>query len=640
MTQVQAISDQTARPRDGRRAFVILMALMAGTAGLSLLNAQRMPFMDPDEGRCVLIARDMLARGDWLAPHTPLLANTYFDKPIFYFWLLAGSFSLLGVTEFAARLVSAIGAALMVGATYQLGRVLLTPRAALWSAVLLATTALTTIAGRFVRMDIWLTALVAWGVFGWARVYFAGASRWSLVGGYVCLAAACLTKGPVGVLLPAAAVGAYLVVRRRPDWKALRSSRLLSGLGVIVLLAGPWFVYMSWRFPGYATDFFYRHHVLRATSATFGRSANLLLLPGIVVGGFLPWTVLLVGAILQAVRQRHNRDWLAGRPGLGLACWWAILGVVPFMIFHTKLPVYIMPAFPALALLAGDYVADLLNRNARREMSRAMGLTLAVMGLTLVALALTNRLTFDAAPWLTLARRLPVFAGLVLLTVWLLKTARLRGVLVVATTLTAVLTIDATWVEGPGLAEEFSSRRFAAPIERYQAGVDRLVVGPDAHYAVFCYLRRPPPVDYLEHKRDFAAYTGWDHPLLALLSSKSILRMAQTRFADRLTVLDEAHGAWLLQLRAADGATALEQCSQQAVRTANSGVPKTSGTDPRPCGATGRKPVPLRSAMWGLMTPSSSVPSALTSPVRTQPGQGLCSQRVLPNINSSKTAAQ
>lgn len=548
MSLAQPMPGDTAQPRDGRRALLILAALVIGTTALCLLNAGRMPFMDPDEGRCVMIARHMLATGDWLAPRAPLQDSVYFDKPVLYFWLLAGSFSLLGVNEFAARLVSAIGAALMVGATYQLARVLLTPRAAFWSAVLLATTALTTIAGRFVRMDIWLTALVAWGLYFWARAYFGGATRWSLVAGYVCLAAACLTKGLVGVLLPAGAVGCFLLVRRKPDWKGLRRSNLVLGLGIVILLAGPWFAYMNWRFPGYATDFFYRHHVLRATSGTFGRSANLLLLPAIVIGGFLPWTVFLVGAVVQAIRQRRDTQWRNSRPGLGLAHWWAILGVVPFMLFYTKLPVYIMPAFPALALIAGDYVAELLDRPARRTMTWMMGLTLAVMGLTLVALAIMNQLTFDAAPWFTLARRLPVFGGLVLLAVWLLKAGRLRGVLLAAVGLTAVLTVDAAWVEGPGLAGQSSSRCFAELIDRHQGNVDRLVVGPDAHYAVFCYLDRTPPVDYLEHKRDFAAYTGWDRPLLALVTSESILRMAQTRFGDRLTVLEQGHGAWLLKL--------------------------------------------------------------------------------------------
>ena len=582
MTQLaQPAAANGVRPWDERHPLATLTLLMLATAGLCLLNAQRMPFMDPDEGRCVLVARQLLAGGDWLVPHTPLLEDQYFDKPILYFWLLAGSFRLLGINEFAARLVSAIGAALMVGATYQLGRVLLTPRAALWSALLLATTALTTIAGRFVRMDVWLTAFVAWGVFFWARVHFAGAPRRSLVYGYACLAVACLTKGPIGLLLPAAAVGAFLLLRRNRDWKALGRANLPLGLGIILLLAGPWFAYMSWRFPGYAADFFFRHHVLRATSSTFGRSANLMLLPGVVMGGFLPWTVFLVGAIAIAVRQRHNPQWRTGRPGLALAYWWAIIGVVPFMIFHTKLPVYIMPAFPALALIAGDYMADLLNRKAQRETSWLMGLTLAVMGLTLVALAITNQYTFDSAPWLTLARRLPVFAGLVVLAIWLLKAARLRAVLLAAVALTVVLTVDATWVEGPGLAEESSSRRFAEPIRKHQGDVDRLVVGPDPHYAVFCYLDRPPPVDYLEHKRDFAAYEGWDHPLLALVTDENILRMAQSRFGDRLTVLDQGHGAWLLQLRAREGAAA--SVAPDCSRPAAAGVR-------RPLEADGRRP--------------------------------------------------
>jgi 4-amino-4-deoxy-L-arabinose transferase-like glycosyltransferase len=525
-----------------------LAALMVATAALCLVNAGHMPFMDPDEGRCVLVARHMLATGDWLVPRTPLLETTYFDKPVLYFWLLAGSFRLFGVNEFAARLVSAIGAALMVGATYQLGRVLLAPRAAAWSALLLATTALTTIAGRFVRMDIWLTTLVAWSLYFWARVHFQRASRWWLIAGYVCLAAACLTKGPVGVLLPAGAVACLLLVRRKPDWKALGRCHLLLGLGLIVLLAGPWFVYMNWLFPGYAADFFYRHHVLRAMSNTFGRAGNPALLPGIVIGGFLPWTVFLIGAIVGAIRNRRRPDRPSPQPGLRLAYWWALLGVVPFMVFHTKLPVYIMPAFPALALIAGNHVVELLECQARRTLNRTLGLTLAAMGLTLLGLAIMNRYTFNVAPWLTLARRLPVFVGLVLLAVALLRAGRARVALLASATLTAALIIDATWVEGPGLAEQSSSRRFAKPIQMHQGDVDRLVVGPDPQYAVFCYLGHTPTVDYLAHKREFAAYSGWDHPLLGLLSDPGLVRTAQTRFGDRLTVLAERSGLWLVKL--------------------------------------------------------------------------------------------
>ena len=244
--------------------------------------------------------------------------------------------------------------------------------------------------------------------------------------------------------------------------ESARRDNLPLGLAIILLLAGPWFAYMSWRFPGYAADFFYRHHVLRATSSTFGRSANLMLLPGVVMGGFLPWTVFLVGAIAIAIRQRHNPAWRAGRPGLALAYWWAIIGVVPFMIFHTKLPVYLMPAFPACASGGGDYWPTCCTAR-RGEMTWLMGLTLAVMGLTLVGLAVTNRYTFDrrlahTRPPAARVRRAGRARHLAS------KAARLRAVLLAAAAMTVLLTIDATWVEGPGLAEESSSRRFAEPI--------------------------------------------------------------------------------------------------------------------------------------------------------------------------------
>lgn len=534
-----------------RHARTVLLLLMLGTVALCTLNAGHMVFMDPDEGRYVLIAKQMLTSGDWLMPRAPLVDTPYFDKPILYFWLLAGSFRLFGVNEFAARLVSAVGAALLVGGTYQLGRVLLSSRAALWAALLLGTSALTTIAGRYVRMDLWLTAFITWGVYGWARFHFQNAPCRVLYFGYACLAAACLTKGLLGALLALAAVGAFLLVRRVRDWHALRRANLLPGLALIVVLAGPWFVYMSWRCPGYALDFFFRHHVLRATTDTYGRSANPLYLPAMAVAGFLPWSVFVIAALVRRFTHRRDTPWLAARPGLDVCYWWVLIAVIPFMLFRTKLPVYVMPAFPVLALITGDYVATLFGEQTGRQTRWVFGLTLGLMGLSLVALAVMNQYSFDRAAWLTFARRAPVFVILLLVVVRLLRASRVRAALQAALALTILLVMDTTWVEGPGVARYLSSQGFATAIADHQGEVDRVLLGPAPQYAVFCYLESPLPVKYLAHVRDFLEYSDTDRPLLALLTNENLVKMARVQFGDRLTVIAAGREAWLLKLRPA-----------------------------------------------------------------------------------------
>lgn len=534
------------RIKERHRAFLIMFALMAGAFAMYLFNASNMVFMDPDEARCALIARNMLETGDWLVPRIPYQDHeAYFDKPVLYFWMLAGTFRALGTTEFAARLLAALAGTLVVGGTYQLGRLLLSGRAGLAASMMLATSALMIIAGRFVRMDMWLTAFIVWGVYFWCRTHFARGSAWNLLLAYACLAAAVLTKGLIGMLLPFAVAGTLILIQR--DWSALRRAHLLSGLGLILLLAGPWYAYMSWRFPGYAMEFFWKHHFLRASTGTFGRSEVFLFLPGIALAGFLPWTAFLGMSLFRALPKRINHNW-PKNDGSVLCYCWAAWGVIPFAFSRTQLPIYIMPAFPALALMAGDLLDRLFRHGASTETRWLMRTTLVLMGLSLIAMALINEYTFHDSPVVSALRRFAVFVPLAILAWRFTNRGQFQRCWYLLLGLAIMGGIDAARLEGPGMFRQFSSHRFVRPMAELAGHVDILVIGPERKFALPFYLDSPIEIRFVQHVIDFAEYTSYPGTVAALVTSDKLIWLARSQFGDRLHLLDQRGNTYLIRI--------------------------------------------------------------------------------------------
>lgn len=540
-----------------------LWLLMAGTLILCVLNARNIVFMDPDEARCAIIARQMLTTGDWLVPRVPCTTEPYFDKPILYFWMLAGAFRVFGVNEFSARLLASLGAALVVGATYRLGRIVLSPRAGLAAALMLATSVMVVVGGRFVRMDIWLTAFASWAIVFWAKVQFEHAPRRNLAYGYACLAAAFLTKGLIGILLPFAAVGLYLVLHR--DWRSLQRSNIPLGLLLIAVLAGPWYGYMESRCPGYLMDFFWRHHFLRATTKTFGRSEVVLFLPGVALAGFIPWTFLLVGGIARSLPLRINVDW-PKPPGISIIFAWAAVGILPFAVFGTQLPVYVMPAFPALALIAGWFVDELLKRNQRWELRLVLGVTCSLMAMSLVALAIINRCTFCDSPWWTLVGRLAGFVVILVLVVRFFRHNRMRAVITTLVASTVAFVAGAAWTEGPAMSGHFSSQRFVRPLADQAQGAELLVIGPAPRYALPFYLKRPIEIRFVEHIIDLLDYTHYPRRAAALLTGNGLIDLARGQLGRRLRVLDQHGDTYLATIDPPGAATPRETPHAGGVR--------------------------------------------------------------------------
>jgi 4-amino-4-deoxy-L-arabinose transferase-like glycosyltransferase len=425
-------------PKQYWRRDAALVVLVAGV--LAAVGLWRVELIDPDEGRSALVARAMAERGDWLAPHLPAEFHhvypsypmegdqfAYWDKPPLYFWLAAAAMKALGPTALAARLPSGlafIGTALLAWAA---GRALGGRSAGLWAGVVAATAPLAVVLGHVARMDALFVMLLTAALVAAIRLLqnttttpspyplpsrargeetatetTAKTASPSSAGGfisrssnnsllwtvilYVSVGLGVLTKGPVAVALPAAAIGLTLVLCGR--WREVWRLRPVLGAIIVLAIAAPWFIYMNGRYPatagtaGFTHVFFVEQNLHRATTGEYGHAASF---PGVLVAvllaGLVPWTIFLPGALgkLAGRGWRERRE----RPGVLLVMIWAAIVVVGFSLSSTQLPHYVAPALPAVAILLGVYLAE---RTRGEDLDRLFvkGLWIAV-GLVMAA---------------------------------------------------------------------------------------------------------------------------------------------------------------------------------------------------------------------------------------------------------------
>jgi len=416
-------------------------------AGIVFLTNLGVPSLwDEDETYYATTSREMLQSGDWVMP--TFNGEVFPHKPPMMYWMMISGFKLFGVGELGARFWSAVLGIAGALATYHLGRLLFRAEVGFWAGLAMASTLLFTVSARAATADsllVFVTTLsmllfVLSGqskVAGTRRVPSAEAetgtadgtrrvpATFQTVNGYVprswilvvlmyaCMGVAVLTKGPVGLLLPAASIGLFLMFmnhaeRRGPlsqttGWKTwavelarvcspvnfLRSlwqMRPLTGLIVVTAVAAPWFVAVSMRTGGtFVLEFLGTHNLQRAVRAFEGHSGPFFYyIPAILVG-FFPWSVFLGPCLTEAGRRiRHGHAWRTGY--LFAACWVGVF-VVAWSIPSTKLPHYVLTAYPALALLTGAFVDAWVTDPVRYSpwWMRNANVTLIVVGIGILA---------------------------------------------------------------------------------------------------------------------------------------------------------------------------------------------------------------------------------------------------------------
>ncbi len=354
-----------------------VLAVVFGTLIFQFLG--RYPLMEPDEGRYSEIPREMLERGDFI---TPLLNYVkYFEKPPLLYWMNSLSFALFGQNEFAARLPCALCGLLVILFTYWMGRKLFDRRTGLYAAVIIGSSLGFASQTRITITDIPLTLFltVSLGSFILAvRSDGREKSRYYYLS-YAAAAFAVLAKGLIGILFPGAIIFLFMLLRKR--WSVLREMRLVTGLGLFLVIAAPWFILVSMRNPEFARFFFIHEHFERFLTKVHGRYQPLWYFIPVLAGIMLPWAVFVPAALRDAWRKRQGD---AGETLTYLATW-AIFIFLFFSKSNSKLIPYILPVVPPLALITAAAFREKLDSGRRLQVALAV-----VLGSMLVQIVATH----------------------------------------------------------------------------------------------------------------------------------------------------------------------------------------------------------------------------------------------------------
>jgi 4-amino-4-deoxy-L-arabinose transferase-like glycosyltransferase len=313
---------------------------------------------EPDEGRNAEIAREILLLKDWVTPYFDFIPRL--DKPILFFDLVALSYKLFGISEWSARLPSALAALGCLFLTYGFAQSVFGRLAALWSALILLTSLEFFVLSRIVILDMLLTFFLTLALccfFLGQRGVERGQGKVQFLLMYAAMGAATLVKGPIGIMLPAAVIVFYLVFTKR--WMLVHHMRLPLGIALFLLTAAPWYILVEYRNPGYVHHFLWEENVARFATSQFKRSGSWYYFIVVLSGGFLPWTVMLPTTIANLWKRSLDGERL-------FVILWIALPLLGFSLSSSKLPHYILPIFPALAIVVGMTIAKVLTDSSAK----------------------------------------------------------------------------------------------------------------------------------------------------------------------------------------------------------------------------------------------------------------------------------
>jgi 4-amino-4-deoxy-L-arabinose transferase-like glycosyltransferase len=311
------------------RAVVFLLA--SAVIWFGALNIR--PLYKADESRYGEISREMAASGDWVTPR--LNGFKYFEKPPLQYWSTAAFFELFGTRDWVARLWTALmGFAGILLVLYS-GNRLFGPPAGYYAAAVLAGSPLYVLMGQVNTLDMGVTVFLSAAVVA----FLLGHMLWF----WAACALAVLSKGLIGIVLPLVSLFLFLLLKR--DWSLIRRVRPVAGLAVFLAISAPWFIAVSAANPEFLHFFFIQEHFQRFTTGMHHRVQPAWYFVPILLAGLGPWLL----PFFASLRPRRDAE-------LFLVIW--ILVVFAFFSASgSKLAPYILPVFPAAALLIGRSLA-------------------------------------------------------------------------------------------------------------------------------------------------------------------------------------------------------------------------------------------------------------------------------------------
>jgi 4-amino-4-deoxy-L-arabinose transferase-like glycosyltransferase len=310
---------------------------------------------EPDEGRNAEKAREVLVLNDWVTPHENF--HAVLDKPIFFYWLIAAAYALFGMSEWVARLPSALAAFGCVALVYRFSRAQHGPWPALWSVLILLTSVEFFVLARIVIFDMTLAFFITLALYSFYEAAHSESPirrRIWCVAFYSALAAATLIKGLIGLAVPGMVIFFYLLVTQR--WSLVRRLHPVSGAALFLALVSPWYLAAEARNPGYLHYYLWQEHFSRFATAEFDRAQPWYYFIGVGLAGFFPWSLVLPAVVKNTWRSEIDDATL----------FWVLWVVVPLVFFsvsRSKLPHYILPLFPPLAMLTASALVRLYRQS-------------------------------------------------------------------------------------------------------------------------------------------------------------------------------------------------------------------------------------------------------------------------------------
>ncbi len=498
----------------------------AGLAGLALLAAlglicpllaaHSIPLTDPIEGLHASIAQEMVEHGDWIVPRQ--LQEPFLDKPILYFWAIAASLKLFGMSEAAVRLPGLLFGLLGTLTTALIGHRLLGRCTGLLAGIFYAAMVLPSALVQQPAHDAALVPMVNLALLCFWESDGAGTPRcawvWTAAAG-MFLGLAVLTKGLAGVALTGVAYGGYLLLARR--LRVVHCFRAILALFIAAAIGASWYVAVERANPGFLRYFFFERHVLGffTDSQPHGSAPWWYYLPILAVGG-TPWIWYLLVLLRDELGRRGEREKgtrgegesdkvsfspvlpfspaSANRRPMLLVCCWFIGCTLLLSASHSKLVTYLWPVFPAVAILAAEVwtrkIEGLLCGAAERVMSAVVWCTClvgpAALPVTLAITQIAMPTRFSPLVWtIAVAVALTTWAPL---WAWFLGKTRLTIGLAAATMCGQLAVL--LWFALPQVAVGLSARDLARHYNRTRAVPSRMMLAQERVGSVLFYLDR------------------------------------------------------------------------------------------------------------------------------------------------------
>lgn len=367
--------------------FVILLfyIFFSGIGSYGLLSK--------DEPRYAGCALEMIENHNWIVPKFNF--QNRFDKPPLFYWLIAISYKVLKVNEFASRVPSAISAILLVLFTWYIGDKVIGKNVGLLSAAILATSIEYVALGRRAATDIVLCFFFSATLYSFYLYYNEKDEKrkffWViLLGAFEGLAI--LTKGPVAVILSFLVIGLFLILKKELNLKSLKALSLIFLIAIAISL--PWYIAVHFATNGeFTRDFFILHNIQRFTSVVGEHPGPIWFYFPVVLIGFLPWTFFLISALLNLLFRIRKLNF---NKFILFCILWSFIIFLFFSISKTKLLTYILLIFPSLALITGYWIDILKKKYFKLLKISILGLlSILVVGLLVGALIIVPKLDLE-----------------------------------------------------------------------------------------------------------------------------------------------------------------------------------------------------------------------------------------------------